>query len=319
MAARSTWKGYLQLSLVSIPVKAYSVHSSEGAPIRLNQLHVECKSRIKNVKTCPIHGEVKSDQIVSGYEYAKDQYVLIDLDELSKLRAEDEKAIIIREFVAPDALDPIYWNGSTLYLLPDGPVGQRPYGLLHAGLIERNRYAIAQVVWHGKENVVLIRPMGSILAMCILSYAHEISQPAALEGELVKTEKDPEEVNLVHTLIDARTSAEFDFSKYKDVYTAKLTELIEMKVAGKEIVAAPAQEHTHVINLMDALKQSVAKLAQVQDAPQAVSSSTEAPTPGPATLPMPAASTGVAPPEAETPPVMAPSKKPRAQRKKKSS
>jgi DNA end-binding protein Ku len=316
MAARSTWKGYLQLSLVSIPIKAYSVNSSEGAPIRLHQLHAECKSRIKNVKTCPIHGEVKSDEIVSGYEFAKDQYVLIDLDEMSKLRAEDEKAIIIREFIAPDALDPVYWNGSTLYLLPDGPVGQRPYGLLHAGLIARNRFAIAHVVWHGKENVVLIRPMGGLLAMCILSYAHEISAPATLDGELVKTEMNPEEVNLVHMLIDARTSAEFDFTKYKDVYTAKLTELIEMKVAGKEIVAAPAQEHTHVINLMDALKQSVEKLKQGQEATPAAAE--VAPMPAPEIPPLPTQPTSDAP-VGEPPAIMAPSKKKRTERKKKSS
>jgi DNA end-binding protein Ku len=191
MAARSTWKGYLKLSLVSIPVKAYSISSGEGAPIRLNQLHAECKSRIKNVKTCPIHGEVKSDDIVSGYEYAKDHYVIINLDEISKLRVEDEKGITITEFIKPDALDPIYWNGSTLFLLPDSPVGQKPYALLHAGMIERNRYAMAQVVWHGKEYVVLIRPMGALLAMCILSYAHDISSPATLEPELVKTEMVP--------------------------------------------------------------------------------------------------------------------------------
>jgi DNA end-binding protein Ku len=303
MAARSTWKGYLKLSLVTVPVKAFSISSGEGAPIRLNQLHTQCKSRIKNVKTCPVHGPVPSDQIVSGYEYAKDQYVLIDLDELSKLRVEDEKAITIREFIAPEALDPVYWNGSTLYLMPDGPVGQRPYALLHAGMVEKKRFAIAQVVWHGKEHVVLIRPMGGILAMCLLSYAHEISSPATLEPELVKTEVVPDEVNLVHMLIDAVTPAKFDFSKYKDVYTAKLTELIEMKVAGKEIVSGPAQEHTHIINLMDALKQSVAKIQQEGAA---------APPAPVATVSQPAA--------AEPPPIMAPSKKARApQRKKKSS
>ncbi|HZZ79454.1 MAG TPA: Ku protein, partial [Gemmataceae bacterium] len=299
MAARSTWKGYLKLSLVSIPVKAYSTNSSEGSPIRLNQLHAECKSRIKNVKTCPIHGEVKNDQIVSGYEYSKDQYVLIDLDELSKLRSEDQKAITIREFIAPEALDPIYWNGSTLYLMPDGPIGQRPYALLHAGMVETNRYAIAQVVWHGKEHVVLIRPMGKLLAMCLLSYAHEISQPSILEPELVPTEQVPEEAKLVRLLIDAVSPREFDFAKYKDIYAAKLTELIETKVAGKEIVAAPAQEHTQVINLMDALKQSIAKLHGPAAAPTETAPAEETPT-----APTPASTV--------SPPIMAPSKKTRA-------
>ena len=126
MAAYSTWKGYLKLSLVSIPICAYSTNSSENSPIRLHQLHAECKSRIKHRKVCPVHGEVSSDQIVSGYEYAKNEYVIIDPAELSKLRSEDQKAITVQEFIQPDALDPIYWNGVTLFLMPDGPIGQRP-------------------------------------------------------------------------------------------------------------------------------------------------------------------------------------------------
>jgi DNA end-binding protein Ku len=153
--------------------------------------------------------------------------------------------------------------------------------------------------------------------MCILSYAYEISAPATLDGELVKTEMNPEEVNLVHTLIDARTSAEFDFAKYKDVFTAKLTELIEMKVAGKEIVAAPAQEHTHVINLMDALKQSVEKLRP--GALQTPISAPEAMPSAPETPPLPAQSAPDAPAAAEPPAILAPSKKKRTERKKKSS
>lgn len=95
MAARSSWKGFLKLSLVSVPVKAYTATASGGGEIRLNQLHAECNSRINYKKTCPIHGEVPSDQIVSGFEYSKGQYVIVDTDELEKLRTEDDKAINI--------------------------------------------------------------------------------------------------------------------------------------------------------------------------------------------------------------------------------
>src|SRR3954462_2533912 len=102
MAARSTWKGYLKLSLVSVPVKAYTAASS-GGEIRLNQLHNSCHSRINYKKTCPIHGEIPNDEIVSGYEYSKDQYVIIDTDELDKLRSEDDKAVKIEAFIKPDA------------------------------------------------------------------------------------------------------------------------------------------------------------------------------------------------------------------------
>jgi DNA end-binding protein Ku len=125
MAARATWKGFLKLSLVSVPVKAYTATHSPAGEIRFNRLHAGCNSRIKNDKICPIHGEVKSEDIVSGYEYTKDQYVIVDLAELDKLRTPDSKAVNIQEFVAPDAIDPVYFSGATHYLLPDGPVGQR--------------------------------------------------------------------------------------------------------------------------------------------------------------------------------------------------
>ena len=132
------------ISLVSIPVKAYTASSGEGGEIHLNQLHGKCNSRIKYKKTCPIHGEVSNDEIVSGYEHAKDQYVVIDTDELERLRTEDPKAITIQEFIAPDALDPLYFKETTYYLVPDGPVGQRPYAVLYQGLVEQKRYGIAR-------------------------------------------------------------------------------------------------------------------------------------------------------------------------------
>src|SRR5436190_21089996 len=119
MAARSAWKGFLKLSLVSVPVKAYTASAGSGGEIHLNQLHAECHSRIKYKKTCPIHGEVSQDEIVMGYEYSKDQYVVIDTAELEKLRTEDSKAITFQEFIEPDSLDPVYYRGTTYYLVPD--------------------------------------------------------------------------------------------------------------------------------------------------------------------------------------------------------
>src|SRR5688572_7414279 len=135
MAARSSWKGFLRLSLVSVPVKAYTATASSG-DIRLNQLHAECNSRIQYKKTCPIHGEVTNDQIVSGYEYAKGQYVVVDPDELEKLRTEADRAIKIDVFIKPEALDPLYLSGRSYYLLPDGPVAQKPYAVIIEGMQE---------------------------------------------------------------------------------------------------------------------------------------------------------------------------------------
>ena len=259
MAARSSWKGFLRLSLVSVPVKAYTATASGGSGIHLNQLHAECHSRINYKKTCPIHGEVSGDQIVSGYEYSKGQYVIIDPDELEKLRSEDDKAVNIDTFVSDDAIDPIYASGKTYYLIPDGPVGQKPYAVLHEAMIEMKRNAIAQIVLHGKEQTVWLRPMNGLISMTQLSYDDEITKPESFEGELTKQVIEPEELKLAKTLIEASTTKKLDYAKYKDLYTDKLTQLIEAKVAGKELVAPPAHEHAQIINLMDALRQSVAQ------------------------------------------------------------
>lgn len=269
MAARASWKGFIRLSLVSVPVKAFTATASGGGEIHLNQIHAECHNRIRYQKTCPIHGEVSADQIVSGYEFAKGQFVVIDPEELDKLRSESDKAVNIETFTPPDTIDPIFYSGKTYYLVPDGPMGQKPYALLLKGMQDQEMFAAAKVVLHGREQIVVLRPLAKLIAMSILEYEQKINQPAGYEEEVPPTEISTEELNLVKTLITASTSKKFDFSKYKDHYTENLTKLIEAKVEGKEIVAAPAVEEKQVINLMEALKQSVAK-AQVGGAPAGV-------------------------------------------------
>lgn len=261
MPPRATWKGYIKLSLVSVPVKAYTVGVS-SAQIQLNQLHEECHSRIKYQKTCPIHGEVSNDQIVSGYEYAKGQYVVVDPSELDKLRSEVDKAINIDVFVRPDAVDPVYHSGKTYYLVPDGPVGQKPYALLHRTMVQQERHAVARVVFSGREQLVTLRPLNGLVAMSCLLYEHQVKKPATFEDEITRPELSEEEVRLATMLVEASSTEELDLSQYKDTYTERLTELIEAKIAGKQIVAAPAVQEPEVINLMQALKDSVASAQQ---------------------------------------------------------
>jgi DNA end-binding protein Ku len=164
-AARSVWKGFIQFSLVSVPVRAYAAAASAGSggEVRLNQLHAECNSRIKYQKVCPVHGEVKQDEIVSGYEFAKDQYVIIDPGEIEKLRKPSEKAIGIEAFVKPDAIDERFYSGRTQYLLPEGAPAFKPYALLHRTLVETNRVAFAKVVLAGKQQLVVVRPLENLL------------------------------------------------------------------------------------------------------------------------------------------------------------
>ncbi|HET8691288.1 MAG TPA: Ku protein, partial [Steroidobacteraceae bacterium] len=169
MAPRTSWKGFLRLSLVSVPVKAYTANNPEEE-IRLNQLHQACNGRVRYKKVCETHGELRAEDIVSGYEYAKDQYVVIDDEELQKVRAKSDKSVAIDGFVSPDAIDPVYVAGRTYYLLPDGPAGNRPYALLARGMADANVVAIAQVVLSGREQLVMVRPQDGMLVMTVLNY-----------------------------------------------------------------------------------------------------------------------------------------------------
>ena len=255
MPPRSNWKGFLRLSLVSVPVQAINSEIS-GGEVHLNQLHAACHSRIRYQKICPIHGEVSNDEIVSGYQYAKDQYVVVDPEELNGLRSETNRAIEITTFTSPDQVDPIYFDGRTYYLLPDGPVGRQPYAVLRQAMADSGKWAIGQAVFFGREQLVVVRPHEQLLTMSMLKYSDQIRLQESVVDE---DEPSPskQELRLANTLIEASSTNRLDLSKYDDEYTKQLTTLIEAKVEGREIVAAPADEPPPVINLMEALKRSV--------------------------------------------------------------
>jgi DNA end-binding protein Ku len=265
MAPRSSWKGFIKLSLVSVPVKAYTASISSG-DVHLNQLHQECNNRIRYKKTCPVHGDVPNEEIVSGYEFAKGQYVVVDLDELSKLRAQSDKSINVDGFVADDTVDPMYFSGRTYYLLPDGPVGQKPYALLREAMGEGGVVGIAHMIIAGRDNLVLLRPMEGMITANVLQHAAKVKAPTAFKDELVETAISKEEQELARTLVKASQIKDFDFAAYKDDYTEQLTTLIQSKVEGREIVQVPEPDEPQIINLMEALRASVAR-AQGDGAP----------------------------------------------------
>jgi DNA end-binding protein Ku len=257
-ASRAVWSGFIRFSLVSMPVKAYTVAVSGGggAPA-LNQLHKDCNSRINYKKVCPVHGELAADQIVSGYQFAKDQYVIIDTDELEKLRPKSEKDIAIAAFIKPDVVDPVQLSGKSYYLLPDGQVAQRPYALLVRAMTEQKRYAFAQVVFSGREQIVLLRPVGKLLIMSMVNYTADLKSRSEFEGDVADVDVTKDELKLALTLTDALSDDAFDLSAYKDTYAERLTKLVEAKVKGEEIVAPPEAPEPRTINLMEALQQSL--------------------------------------------------------------
>src|SRR5207237_2895346 len=170
---RPSWKGYLKLSLVSVPIRGYTANVA-ASEIRLNQLHSECHSRIRYQKTCPIHGEVPKEEIVSGYEYAKGEYVVIEPEEIARLRGERERAITIDAIISQHTIDPVYFTDKTYYLVPDGAVGQKPFALIQDCLGDSELQAVGRVVLYGREEVVVVGPVERVLAMHSLKYEQEV-------------------------------------------------------------------------------------------------------------------------------------------------
>ena len=260
MAPRATWKGFLNLSLVSVPVKAYSSTNSGGS-ISLNQLHAECNNRIKYKTECPSCGEISRSDIVKGYQFAKDQYVVIDLEELEKLRARDEtKAIRVDKFISPRQIDALHFSETSYYLVPDGAAGQKPFALLCEAMRRKELVCIARVVLHNKDQLVLVRPIEGLMCATVLRYSSQLKSTDLFSEEVATTEISEAEFKLAETLIDETTVDDFDIQAYHDTYTQRLQELIDAKIEGKELVAAEPSETPPVINLMDALKASVEKV-----------------------------------------------------------
>src|SRR4029078_2507245 len=180
--ARSSWKGYLKLSLVSVPIRGYTANFA-ASEIRLHQLHSECHSVIRYEKTCTIHGEVPKEEIVSGYEYAKGEYVVIEPEEIAKLRGERGRAITIDAVLSQPPIAPVDFTDKTYYLTPDGAVGQKPFELIQECLAEDELQAVGRVILYGREEVVVVRPVEKVLAMTALKYESEVAHAEAFNEE----------------------------------------------------------------------------------------------------------------------------------------
>jgi DNA end-binding protein Ku len=254
---RPSWKGYLRLSLVSVPIEAYTAAQSGGGDVHLNQLHAECGSRVRYVKTCPIHGEISNDEIVSGYEYAKGKYVVVDKSEREAARSKSDKAIEIEKFVPPTTIDPMFYSGRDYYLIPEGAAGQKPYLLLYRAMADEERYGVGQVALGGRDQLVVVRPHDGLLMMSILYFPSQVRLPQEFESLVPDMPLSKDELRLGRTLIQATSDEKLILDEYHDTYTSKLRDVIEAKVEGREVVAAPEEDEAPVINLMDALRQSV--------------------------------------------------------------
>jgi DNA end-binding protein Ku len=249
----------VRFGLVSFPVEAFNAHAPGESPPTLHQLHAECHSRIRYQKTCPVHGPVTNDEIISGYEVRKGEYVEISSDDLDELRTDAERALTIDAFVSPDEMDPIYFDGRMYYLSPDGEHSREPYAVFLAALKHQNRWGVGQVIFSGKQQLVVVRPYEGALHMALLNFAAEIREPTDAVAAVATVSSTDKKVRLAEQLIESWTDENFDFANYKDDYNDKLKELIQAKVAGKKLVLPDVEEEPEVINLMDALRKSLGK------------------------------------------------------------
>jgi DNA end-binding protein Ku len=264
MAAHSIGSGTLSFGLVSIPVKMFTAASSQG--VSFNQLHAKCGGRIKQQQICPACNEVLDRaSLVKGYEFSKDQYVRFTEDELKSLEGEASKSIDIAQFVPLDQVDPIYFE-KTYYLGPDKG-GEKAYRLLTDAMVKTSRVALAKFVMRGKESLVLVRPSHEGLMLHTMYFADEVRNFEDVDKGKNATVK-PGELDLALRLIDELSSNEFKPELYEDEYRQRVLTAVDQKVEGKEITAVgPQVQQAQVIDLMDALKKSLADRAAKQGTP----------------------------------------------------
>ena len=253
---RASWKGEMQLGLVRFNVEAINAHSRSGSDIHFHQLHAECHNRIQYDKVCPLHGEVTQEEIVLGYEYGRGKYVENNPDELDAMRTKEERAVRIEEFTAADELDQIYFDGRMYYLAPGGVHDREPYQLVRRALADEGLIGIGQVVFSGKEQLAAILPREHVLAMAMLNYAPELREPDAL-GVGSDSSIPAKNLRLAKELIRSMTSDRFKIAAYEDHYRRRVKQLIASKRKGKSITVPSEEAPSPVLNLMEALEQSV--------------------------------------------------------------
>jgi DNA end-binding protein Ku len=264
MAVRSTWKGFLRVSLVNIPVKVFPATESAGS-ISFNQLHAECQTRIQQKRWCPnCEREVPNAELVKGYEFEKGRYVIVNDEDIQKVRVESTRVINLSQFTDDTAIDPIYVDRA-YYLAPDGAMAADAFAVMREGMA--GKAGVGKVALYGREYLVAIKPQKKGLVMYTLHHDAEIRSIDEIEElNSVPTKVRPEEMKLAKQVI-ATFDAELDLKEYKDEYREGLRKIIEAKIAGEEVVAPEVAEPPRVVDLMDALRRSLDSVSKEKKKP----------------------------------------------------
>ncbi len=260
MPSRPVWKGHIRLALVSIPVEVYPATKS-GAGIQFRQIHEPSGQTIKYEKVVPGIGPVKPDDILKGYEYEKGSYVLLDEKEIEAVRLESKKTLELTQFV--DAADiPVLYYEKPYYVVPADQLAEEAFIVLREALAKTKKIGLGQLAMRGRESVVALRPCGKGIVMETLRYEDEVNKAAAYFREIDDIKPDAELLDLATTLIEKK-AGDFDADAYHDRYVDALKSLIDKKLKAKGKTVTPEADSEparggNVIDLMAALKQSVA-------------------------------------------------------------
>lgn len=251
--ATTVWKGHLTFGLISIPLRMFA--AARGERISFNQLHNVCKSRLKQPLFCPVcNRNVERSEVVKGYEYDKDQYVLFSEEELDKIEPPSARVMEIIEFVKLDELDPLYFD-SSYYITPED-AGLKAYTLLMKAMQETGYGAIAKLSMHQREHIVMIRPGAKLMTLHTMFYSSEIRAAESVPTD--KIEVKDQEKKLAEQLI-ASLAVPFQPDKYRDEYSDSVRAMIAAKLKGQEVTQVAQPHMAPVIDLMEALKKSIAE------------------------------------------------------------
>jgi len=254
MPARPTWKGYLKISLVNIPVKVFPA-TDAAATLSFNQLHAECQTRIQQKRWCPhCEKEVPNTDIVKGFEFEKGRYVVVNEEDIEKVRVESTRVINLEKFTDDTEIDPIYLE-RPYYLAPDGPVAREAFSVIREGMA--GKAGIGKVALYGREYLVKVQPREKGLIMYTLRHAAEIRSMDAIDelADMPSTVK-PDEVKLARQVMGT-FEGDVDLQEYRDDYQVGLREIIDAKIEGREVVTQEVEAPPKVVNLMEALRKSL--------------------------------------------------------------
>jgi DNA end-binding protein Ku len=255
MAYRPTWQGHLKLSLVTCPVALYTA-TDAGGDVHFNLINPETNNRIKMITTDPDTGPVERSKLVKGYEVAKDQYVLLTDEEIASVKLESTKTIDIERFVPAADIDRLYWD-HPYFLAPDGKLAQEAFGVIRTAMEHAGKIALARIVLSTRERILALEPRGKGLVAYTLRAADEVRAPGEIFDAISDAKPDAGMIAIAEKIIAQKEGA-FDPSQFVDRYEEALKALIDDKRGGQTSVAAPEPEDTKVVDLMAALRASLA-------------------------------------------------------------